>query len=855
MFWNKKRRSPDDLEQEIASHLAHEADDVRDQGTSSDPESAARRAFGNITALHEASYESKHWLWLDHLKLDLRQAIRQFKHRRAFSAMVILTLALGIGATSSIFSVLNAVLLRPLPYKDPSQLAMIYSGDSARELHEGRTSLPTFTDWKNQNHSFEDMTIFTGQTFLLGTDGSPERMRSARVPANFWSILGAHPILGRVFTPEEEKQAERVVVLSYPVWQERFGGQNNAIGASLRMDDRKYRVIGVMAAAFRFPFPDTKVWEPVTAHPYWTMRDRQSPRSNYWGLVVGRLKPGVAPAVAEQEMSAIERRLQTEYSSSELPGTVSVVPLDLVSVARYRLSLWLLFGSVSVMLLIACANAAGLLLARGSAREREFAVRRALGARRLRLAAQLLTETFVLSAAGGLLGLLAAVTISRAIKQFGPADIPRIAETSIDWRVLLFAATVTAFATIFAGLWPIFGSVRTKVGSRQWTSISTHRLRNLLVASQFALALVLISSSALLIHSFLRVRAVELGYHPDHLLSMRIDLHVGRSIEEQNAYFEKAVERAESLPGVTSAAAAEGFLATDPEDSVQIEGRSLQHPGPCEDLIEGNLFKTAGVPLLAGRVFSSQDQRHTLPVAIINQTMARSYWPNGNPIGKHFRFTPTDPWLTVVGVTGDMRRQGIERAIAPQVFRPHRQGEDNMMDLVVRTTGDPKTVAPLIRSEIQAIDKSVAKFKIEVVEDQLASQISNRRFDTFLLGSFAFAALFLSSIGVYGLLHQLVVQRKNEIGVRMALGASPRTVLAMILRQGLSLALAGTAVGLIAALSLSHLLSNLLFDISPTDPSAFAASVIVLLAVAAIGCWIPSGRASRIDPMLVLRDD
>lgn len=854
-MFGKNRRSPEDLREEIASHLAHEADDVRDRGRCADPESAARRAFGNITALEEASYEHGHWMWFDHLLLDLRQSVRQLKNRPGFSVMVIVTLALGIGANSAIFSVIRAVLLRSLPYKDPDHLAMVFADDPARELHEGRTSLLNFADWKNQNRSFVDLTVFTPQTFLLGTDGAPERMRSARVPANFWSVLGVQPILGRVFTADEEKRGERVVVLSYGLWQRQFGGLKDAIGAELVMDGRSHRVIAVMPPEFRFPFTDTRVWEPMTAHPYWATRDAKAPRSNTGWLVLGRLKPGMSWAQAQEDLNAIASRLKAEYPASELPERIFTVPLKLVSTGQYQLSLWLLFGSVLVMLLIGCVNVAGLLIARGTAREREFALRQALGAKRARIAAQLITETFVLASCGGLLGLLLAGGITQAIKAYGPADIPRLSDTQIDLLVVLFTAGVTICTALFASLWPVFHSIQRQLGSRHFTSVSIHRTRNILVTGQFALALLLMTAAGLLIHSFLRVRATELGFRPDHLLVMRIDLHVGKTIEQQEGYFEQAIERAESIPGVSSAAAISGFLRTDPEDSVEIEGHRLQHPGPCQDLITGHYFQTAGIPLLKGRTFSSQDRRGSLPVAIVNEAMARTYWPNEDPIGKRFRFNAAGSWLTVVGVAGNMRRQGIERPIAPQVFLPHRQGEANMMDVIVRTSGNPAKLAMVVRTAIQALDKSVAKFKVSTVGEELAQQTSERRFDTFLIGSFAVAALFLSAIGIYGLSHQLVVQRTNEIAVRMALGAKPNAVQALVLREGLLLAVVGTLLGLTAVLFVTRFVSKLLYDVAPSDPIALSGSVLVLLTIAGVACWMPSVRAARIDPMRVLRQE
>jgi putative ABC transport system permease protein len=430
-----------------------------------------------------------------------------------------------------------------------------------------------------------------------------------------------------------------------------------------------------------------------------------------------------------------------------------------------------------------------------------------------------------------------------------------LAEARVDWVVISFTAGLTVFIALLAGMWPALETSGSPVGSRQWTSPSTRRAGDLLVVGEFTLALILVTSATLLIHSFLRLRAVELGFRPEHLLTMRVDLHVGKTNDQQAAYFEEAIGRARTIPGVRSAAAVSGFLRTDPEDSVQIEGRPLQYPGPCEDAISGPFFEAAGVPLRKGRVFSDQDRRGTLPVAIVNEAMARAYWPGADPIGKRFRFRDSLPWLTVVGVAGDMRRQGIDRQIAPQVFLPHRQVSENMLDIIVRTSSEPAAMAAGIQKEIQAVDKTVAKFGIATVTRELGQEIGERRFDTFLVGSFAIAALFLAAIGIYGLLHHAVAQRTTEIGVRMALGASPAAVMALVLGKGLTLALIGAGLGLVGASLVSQLLSRLLYEVTPTDPLTFGVSVLTLIVVAAVACWLPSRRAARIDPILALRQD
>jgi putative ABC transport system permease protein len=858
-MFGRKKRPLSDFTEEIESHLAHESDQRRDRGVSGpDAASSARRAFGNVTALQEAWYQSGRWRLGDELSRDLRHAIRLFGRRPGFSAVVVLTLALGIGANTAIFSVIRAVLLRPLPYRDPGRLAMLWSEDPAHGLVEGRVSLLNFADWKGRSHSFEDMTLFIGQTFLLGsTDGPPERMRSARVSSSFFPLLGVHPLLGRLFSPEEEKRGESVVVLSYQLWQRRFGGSPGVLGSDLIMDRRKSRIIGVMPASFQYPFPDTQVWEPVTAHPYWASRDRSAPRSFSVWYVLGRVRRGIAWDRVQTEMSGIGRQLAGEYPDSRNLPEIRVVPLHQQTTGRVQLSLAVLFGSVFLMLLIACINAANLLLARGSAREREFSVRRALGASRARMAAQLLTESLVLSAAGGVLGLALAGAALRALIAFGPGEIPRLQETRIDPQVLLFTLSLSLFAALLSGLWPALRNGTMVVRSRQWTTVANRGVRNVLVAGEFAIALVLLAGAGLMVRSFVRLQSVDPGFRPANLLVMRVDLHVGRTAAQQAAYFREAIERARQVPGVRSAGAITEFLRSDPEDSVQVEGRLPQQPGPCLDQIEGPYFETAGIPLQRGRFFSDQDRADSPPVAIINEAMARAYWPGEDPIGKRFRFpgTRVEPWITVVGVTGDMHRQGLEKQVAPQVFRPNAQQTDDMLEVIVRTSVDSPAIAAAVQGEIQSIDKTVAKFAVTSVERQLGEQMAGRRFQTSLLGLFSLVALFLSAIGIYGLMHYFVVQRTNEIGVRMALGARYGNVVTLVLRQGLALAGAGIIIGIAGALALTHLLSTLLYGVTSTDPLTFAAAPAILLAVAVLASWIPARRAARIDPVLALRQE
>jgi predicted permease len=857
MFWRKKRPLHD-FQEEIQSHLAHDADDLQAAGQlRGDAEAAARRTFGNVTSTGESFYQYGRWLLWDRFSRDLRHALRLFWQRPGFSAVVVLTLALGIGANTAIFSVLNAVLLRPLPYRDPGRLAMLWCADPAHGLLEGRVSLLNFADWKARSHSFQDVTVFVGKTFLLGrNDGPPERLRSARVPANFFPLLGVEPLLGRVFSAQEEKRGESVVVLSYALWQRRFAGSPQVLGTDLIMDKRKSRIIGVMPQSFQFPFPDTQVWEALTAHPYWT-RNRSAPRADGLWYVLGRLRPAIAWSDVQSEMNGIAHQLADEYPEDKNLPAIRVIPLHTQTTGRVQRSLIVLFASVFLMLLIACINVANLLLARGSAREHEFSVRRALGAGRGTLAAQLLTESLVLSLAGAVLGLALASAGLRVLIAFGPRDVPRLAQASIDPQVLLFTLLLSLFTATISGLYPAMRSGASVSRSRQWTTIAHRSVRNILVVGEFAIALLLLATAGLLVRSFLRLQSVDPGFRPENLLIMRIDLHVGRTAAQQAAYFQEAIDRVRTVAGVQSAAAIENLLSSYPNDSVEIEGHTPRQPGPSEDSITGPLFETAGIPLLKGRFFNDQDRRDSPPVAIVNQSMVRTYWPNDDPIGKRFRFPgePGNHWIRIVGVVGDMHREGLEKQVSPQVFRPLAQEPDNLLDVIVRTSTDPQTLASAVESEIQSIDKTVAKFKVTTVEQELGEQTAQRRFQTSLIALFSLLALLLAAIGIYGLMHYFVVQRANEIGVRMALGARYGNVVLLVLRQGLALAVLGITCGLLAALALSSLLASLLYGITPTDAVTFASAPTLLLGVAVLACWLPARRAASIDPLVALRQE
>jgi len=644
------------------------------------------------------------------------------------------------------------------------------------------------------------------------------------------------------------------VVLSYKLWQKRFAGSDATLGSDLYMDGRRSRIIGVMPESFQYPFADTQVWEPVTAHPYWA-RDLISSRSFSAWRALGRIRRGATWSAVQTEMNSVARALAAEHVENRNLPEIRVVPLPIQTTGRVQRSLLVLFGSVLLMLLIACINVANLLLARGSAREREFSMRRALGAGQMTLVAQLLTESLLLAAVGGTLGLALAAGALKALVVFGPQGIPRLEEAHIDLQVLAFTVGASIFAACLAGLWPALQTGTMVSRSRQWTTVANRAMRNALVVSEFAIALILLAGAGLMIRSFVRLESVDPGFRPEKLLVMRVDLHVGRTAAQQVAYFREAIEKVAALPGVRSAGAVSGFLRSDPEDSVEVEGRAPLQPGPSEDSIAGAYFETAGIPLKKGRLFTDEDRVSTPAVAIINETMANSYWPGEDAIGKRFRLRSKDPWATVVGITGDMHRQGLERPVTPQMFFPHAQNTDDMMEVIVWTSADPNAMAAVVRGEIQSMDKSVAKFDVTTVENQLIEQTAERRFQTSLIGIFSLLALVLSGVGIYGLMHYFVAQRTNEIGVRMALGALYGNVLGMVLRQGLTLAIAGVVVGTFGSLAITQLLATLLYGVSATDPATFAIAPAVMLTVAGVACWIPAHKAARIDPMVALRQE
>jgi putative ABC transport system permease protein len=801
---------------------------------------------------------------------DFRYAIRMLRRDAGFTTVAVITLALGIGANTAIFSVVNAILLRPLPYSDPEHLAMLWTNDPKRDIHEEGTSYLNFEDWKNQNQVFEDLAICTrGNPVTLTSFDEPERIEAEAVSANLFSVLGSRPILGRTFSLDDMERRQYVVVLSYNLWQRRFGGAQDLVGKTMEINGRSTQIIGVMPAEFYFPARETQLWEPVTVYSWWERT--KGNRYNDWWRVVGRLKRNVSFRQAQTEMNAIGNRLEHAYPTTdpEFAGFgINVVPLlTQITGEKLPLALWALLGAVVFVLLIACTNVASLVLARGTAREKEFAIRLALGGGRMRLIRQALIESTTLSLVAGLLGLILAGVAIPALAALAPPNIPRLDEVDIDARVLAFALGLSMLAGILFGLVPALklsqndpsGSLK-ESGRGASGGARSHQLRGLLVVAEFALAVVLLVGSGLLIRSFLRLQTVDLGLKAERVLTMKVIVPESKNVAQKAAFYQQAFERLIALPGVQAVGAiSHVFLETNPDITITVEGSAIsgQAAGALmDDVVSSGYFTTMGIPLLKGRFFSDQDGPESPRVAIINETMARRFFPGEDPIGQRFKYG--DPQsrgapLTIVGVVKDVRRQGLERQPLPQIFISLSQNPNRAMTLVVRTVSEPMTFAATVRQEIRSIDKTVTLYSLNTVEQQLEEFSAERRFQTWLLGVLSVMALALAAIGIYGVMHYAVSQRTREIGIRIALGAQARDVLCLVVRQGIRLALIGAAVGLVCAAWLTQTISNLLFDVAAVDPATFASAAFLLIGAAFFACYFPARRATRIDPMVALR--
>jgi putative ABC transport system permease protein len=807
---------------------------------------------------------------MDTLLQDLRYAVRMLLKSPGFTAVAVATLALGIGANTAIFSVVNAVVLRPLPYLDPARLMMVWLDNPRQSIHEDVSSFPNFVDWREQNRVFDPLVTFYGTGFNLTGGGEPEQIRGAVVSAGFFRLFGVEPLHGRgLATDENEPGREQVVVLGHGLFKRRFGADPTVVGRTVSLGGRPFTVVGVMPPGFRFP-AEAELWVPLA--PTGPFADLMGSRNSLWLKVVGRLKPGVTLAQAQAQMSALAAALEKQYPDANAGYGVNLEPLHEEIVGGIRPALMVLLGAVALVLMIACANVANLLLARAATRQKEMAIRSALGAGRRRVTRQLLTESVLLSLVGGTLGFLLALWAVDLLLALSPPGLPRLDEVGVDGRVLLFTLMVAVLTGLIFGLapavqtWKLDLNESLKEGGRASSEGGrSRRVRGLLVVGEMALALILLVGAGLLFKSFLHLREVEPGLDPRELLSARISLP---RLKYQDgppvvAFYDQLLERVRALPGVESASAISTLLLgrLAQSTSAQIEGRPPSSaadliPVPYDSITPG-LFRTLGTPLLRGRHFTERDDARTPPVAIINDTMARRFWPGQDPIGRRFTFgdprQPDTVWFSVVGVTGDVKRSGLDSEPRPESFFPLAQSPDRTMTLVVRARTDAAGLAAAVRSAVWSIDPDLPVSDVRTVEELLAESVMERRFTMLLVGFFSAVALVLSALGIYGVIAYWVTQRTHEIGVRMALGARPADVQALVLRQGLRLAGLGIALGLAGAVGATRVLRSLLYGVSATDPATFAAIPALLAFVALLACYVPARRATRVDPLIALR--
>jgi putative ABC transport system permease protein len=803
---------------------------------------------------------------MDTLWQDVRYGARMLLKKPSFAVPAILALALGIGANSAIFSVVNGVLLRPLPYEEPERLVLIQANNPQQKIKQAPTSLPDFLDWREQASVFEQIAVFSRWNTVLTGGDEPERLSTGFVSSNFFSTAGVKPIIGRAFSDEENRtEAEPVVVVSSGLWKRRFGADANLIGQSITLSGKSGTVIGIMPDLFNDLVGSVDVWLPIALNTNDWVRDSRELQ------VLGRLKQGVTLKQADAEMSTIAARLEEAYPKSNAGWGANVISLHSSIVGDVRAPLWIMLGAVFFVLLIACANVANLLLARAVTRHKEVAIRTALGASRPRIIRQLLTESLLLSAIGGALGLLLAVWGIKLLVAISPDEIPRMSEINLDGRVLTFAVVVSLVTGLIFGLVPALQASKLnlneslKEGGRGSTEGLHHnRIRSLLIVSELALALVLLVGAGLLIKSFIRLQSVYPGFNAENVLTVQLALPQSRyrSPQSRVAFFDQLMSRLESVPGAQSAgltlnlplngggiSAWHGVIHAGrpitPEETIQTENR----------IISPGYFRTMNIPLLKGRELTAQDNRQDAsPVVIVSDTLARQLWPDEDPIGKRIQFGHDEPFAReVVGVVGDIKRNGFESTDDMATYITYAQQPWTNMVIVARAASDPMSLAGSIKSAVQAVDKDQPIHNIKTLDTISANSTSQRRFNLLLIGVFASVALALAAVGIYGVMSYSVTQRTHEIGIRMALGATSTDVLRLVVGQGLILAFIGIGIGIGAALAVTQIMDSLLYGVSATDPITFVITAALLTGIALAASFIPARRAARVDPMIALR--
>ena len=866
----RKSRVEQELSDELRFHLERLIEEKVAQGMSrEEARYAALRELGGVEQIKEECRDMRRVNYIENFLQDVRYGLRQLRRSPGFTAIAVLTLALGIGANTAIFSVVNATLLQPLPFSDPDRIVWV------REKNHGSVAPANYLDWRRQNHVFSEISAYISWGTNLVAQGQPRRVTRTTCSADFLSLLGVRPTLGRDFLPTDERAGHApLVILSHSLWQETFGGDPNAVGGSVTIDSRRFTIIGIMPAGFRYP-GDSDVWttpEREVPEPPIDIGDVTQNRGIHYLTVIGRLAPGVTLDRARAEMDTIADRLAAQYQRGPRERGVIVQPLKKIMVGDVRPLLVILLAAAGLVLLIACANVANLMLARACVRRTEMAVRSALGATHLRLARQMLTESALVALTGGTLGLLLSTAATRLLLRIGSEIIPYVRAVRIDGVVLGFTLAISMLTGIVFGLAPTLGLTRVnlseslKQGARQ-ASGRRELLRGSLVVSEIALALVLLTGAGLLLRSFVGLsREARLGFNPRHVLTLSV-APTGeryRSATGQALFYRQALERLRALPGVLET----GVVDCLPPYSQATGAITIaEHGSHVDEQLPGGAFSVASpdyfqglqIPVLRGRTFSAGDSAEAPKVAVINQTLARVFFAHQDPIGKHVQWFTADEngkpmWLEIVGVVGDVKNFQPGSAPMPQVYASYEQENWGAgMTFVVRTASNLANVTPAVRAAIQFADPNVPVFAIQPLPQALGQSLSQPRFNMLLFGLFATLAVVLAAIGIYGVVSYLVTQRTHEIGVRMAFGAERRDVLGMVLGDGAKMALLGVAIGLVAAFGLTRLMAEMLFGVTAHDPLTFAGVASLLTLVALAACYIPARRATKVDPMVALR--
>jgi len=804
---------------------------------------------------------------MENLSGDIRFAVRSLLKRPGFTLIAVVTLALGIGANTAIFSAINALLLKPLPFPELDRVVAIWDKQPSRGVLHNEVAMANYLDWQAQNKSFEQLAIYRWWNANLTGGDSPERVQGFLVSANFLDAIGVKPIMGRNFYPEENQPGkDTVAIITYSLWQRRFGGDPNILNKTITINSFAHTIIGVMPERFNFP-KDAGVYGPLAMTP-----ELMKSRDFHTFYVIGRLKPGVSIESAQADTDNITARLEQQYPETNIGLGATVYPILADTVRQYDTALWIMMGAVGFVLLIACANVANLMLARASGRQREIALRAALGANRWRIVRQLLTESVIVALLGGALGVLVGFWSIDAFRAANPGDAAKFApgwyQLGINFTVLAFTLGLSLFSGIVFGLAPALQVSKPnlndalKEGSRQ-TSGSSHWLRSGLVVFEVAISLILLVGAGLLARSFLSLLKTNPGFNPDHVITMNIGLPAAKYKDERQraAFYNDLVQRVKAQPGVTSAAFVNYIPlgGSNSSDAYLVEGMPQPAPGQENEgryrVCTPDYFGTMGIPIIKGRGFTEQDRADATPVVIVNETLARKHWPGENPIGKRIRFYgPLEraPWMEIVGVVEDVKHE-LNLPVMPEYYLPHAQDSWGGMVLVARTSVEPSSLAGALRQQVWAIDKDQPVFDVKTMQEVRSASVAVYSFSSVMLAIFAVLALLLASVGIYGVMAFAVTQRTQEIGIRMALGARAADVLKLIVKHGMKLALIGTVLGLAGSWAVTRFIEKLLVGVQPTDLLTFSLVSAFLLAAAFIACYLPARRATKVDPLEALR--